>query len=514
MTHAYRRVLRTSAAVAGVIALTLVAVVPSAADTPEATELLGDPRQILIENVHAADKVLEIGNDAAQTTGPDGAWVAAAAIFALGDAPDELAAQTVTAYPVTAAENTFVLADADGDVLVRRDNADAEWRYLALSDLPLADAAANAYAQWTFADAGDGRVNILNVAPGANGQSAALDMYDWKTEDGSQIQTWDLGPNTVQQWIVHEIAASLAPVAARVEPGIAPQLPTTVIARYDWGLDHPLDVAWAMPAAEVWQSEGTIVVEGSGTGFFGEEVEVRAEVLVGAVGDAVDAAVSAHAGITVTELRMRAPRTVERAVSGSEITVTAPVTWDWSTVSDADLALPGEVIVPAVDGTGFAANLVVSVIATAQVNILREGGVNWTYTHKDGTAFALTDGVRDRSGFADWRSGGAANRVDPNTVSFYLDRPRQVTGAGVWDLNGTSNVGEVTVQYRDLIGGWVDLPVREHEWPYENTTAALEMTVESEPVLATGIRVVVGNKSDDTWMSLSEVEVYGPALAG
>jgi len=118
--------------------------------------------------------------------------------------------------------------------------------------------------------------------------------------------------------------------------------------------------------------------------------------------------------------------------------------------------------------------------------------------------------VRTVPGFADWRSGGAANRVNPNTVSFYFDAPRQVTGAAVYDIGGTKNIGSVTVQYRTLTGGWRDLPAESTTWPATNPTADLSLVVDGDTVLATGVRVAIGNKSTATWMSLSEVEVYGP----
>jgi hypothetical protein len=72
----------------------------------------------------------------------------------------------------------------------------------------------------------------------------------------------------------------------------------------------------------------------------------------------------------------------------------------------------------------------------------------------------------------------------------------------------------VTVQYRDLIGGWIDMPTDAVAWPYVNATPDLSLEFESTPVLATGMRVIFTNKSSANWMSLSEIEAYGPALAG
>ncbi|MFB7894080.1 hypothetical protein ACFC1I_17905 [Microbacterium sp. NPDC056044] len=508
-----RRTLRHLSAIGGAVALTLALAAPSVASAPaEATATLGEPVPYLVENVHAAGKVLEIGADDAQSTGPsDAPWPAAAAIFSKATDAASLRAQAVLAYPVTGAANTYVFANADGEVLARKANDDAFARYLEISDLTVAEAAADPGAQWRAVDAGGGAVYLHNVRAYTSGATAALDMYNWATADGAEIQTYDAGSATVQKWYLRSLDATVAPVTGRTDRGVAPALPSSLDASYSWGLSHALTpIAWTDPGAGAWRSEGTVRVTGTATGYFGEAVPVVAEYLVGSLGAARDVPVSAHVGMTVAQLRMLAPSKVERTVSGSDVTVTAPVTWDWSAVSDASMAAEGTFTVPATQATGFAAQLVVTVVAVAEVNVLREPGVHYTFTHKDDTGFALTDGVRTAPGFADWRSGGAANRVNPNTVSFYFDAPRQITGAAVYDIGGTKNIGSVTVQYRTLTGGWRDLPAAGTTWPAANASPDLSLVVDSSTVLSTGVRVVIAHKSADTWMSLSEVEVYGP----
>ncbi|MDR7184807.1 hypothetical protein J2X85_001841 [Microbacterium trichothecenolyticum] len=508
-----RRTLRHITAIGGAVALTLAIAAPSVASAPaEATATLGAPVPYLIENVHAAGKVLEIGADDAQSTGPsDAPWLAAAAIFSKEADAASLRAQAVLAYPVTGAADTYVFANDDGDVLARKANDDPWARYVEISDLTVAEAATDPGAQWRAVDAGGGAVYLHNVRPYTNGATAALDMYNWATADGAEIQTYDAGSAAVQKWYLRSLDATVAPHTGRTDLGVAPTLPSSLVASYSWGLSHTLTaIAWTDPGAGAWQAEGTVRVSGTATGYFGEAVPVAAVYLVGSLGAARDVPVSAHVGMTVAQLRMLAPSKVERTVSGSDVTVTAPVAWDWSAVTDASMAEEGTFTVPATAATGFAAQLVVTVVAVEEVNVLREAGVHYTYTHKDDTRFALSDGVRNAVGFADWRSGGAANRVNPNTVSFYFDAPRQVTGAAVYDIGGTKNIGSVTVQYRTLTGGWRDLPAESTTWPATNPTADLSLVVDGDTVLATGVRVAIGNKSTATWMSLSEVEVYGP----
>ncbi|MBB2975403.1 hypothetical protein FHX49_000969 [Microbacterium endophyticum] len=513
MRHNIRRKIRNILAATGIVALALAVAAPASAEAE--SELVGAPEHYVIENVHASGKVLEIGNDGAQATGPDAAWTAAAAIFARAETAADITAQAVVAYPVTGADRTYVFTNDAGEVLIRRANDDEYYRYLDLSSMTVDEAAADPYAQWKAVDAGNGAVYLQNVQRDKNGMTAALDMYNWKTDNGSEIQTYDAGTAAVQKWVMRSLTPVVDTFTARTESGVAPTLPTSATARYSWGLNQTLaPIEWQAIDETVWDADGTVVVNGTATGYFGEAVPVTAEYLVGSVGDARDTVLSSYVGVTLKELRMAAPKTVERTISGSDVTVTSPVAWDWSAVPTDATAREGTFTVPATGGTGFTANLVVTITAAEQVNILRTGGVHVAYTFKDGTTFALTDGVRNVTGFADWRSGGAANRVNPNSVSFYFDQPRQVTGAAVFDIAGKQNIGSVTVQYRDLIGGWVDLPASTTEWPYANTASDLSMTVDSEPVLASGMRVVFSNKTSDTWMTLSEIEVYGPAAAG
>lgn len=509
-----RRARRRALVTAGVAALTAVALLPTVAVAEAEPELLGDPVPYLIESVSAPGKVVEIGNPNAQATVPDGT-PAAAAVFPFAKTPDALRAQAVLAYPVEGAANTFVLANAEGEVLARRANDDANFRYLTIPGLTLDEASTNPLAQWTVGDAGGGTSSLRNAQAYASGAVAGLDMYNWATAAGSEVQTYDAGTANVQKWRMHALVASVATHEQRVDTGAAPTLPTALTGRYGWGLTAPLaNITWNAPAPEVWNTDGTVTVDGTATGYFGETVPVTAQYLVGSLGGAADVAMTGYVGQTLKELQMHAPTRVDRTVSGSSTTVSAPVTWDWASLPADATKTAGILEVPATKATGFEARLVITLTAAENVNILRGSGIHWDYTHMNGTNFRLTDGNRDVTGFDDWRSGGATNRVNPNTVSFYFDQPRQLTGAGVFDRSGLKNVGGVTVQYRDLRGGWIDMPTDAVAWPYVNATPDLSLEFASDPVLATGMRVTITNKAGTTWMSLSEIEAYGPALAG
>lgn len=488
--------------------------VARAAVEAPASELVGEPVASLLESGHATGKTVELGNPAAQQTTSGGAtYTAPAAAFTIGRTAAAVQAQALTLYPVlgAATADTYVIAGPDGRVLVRRDNAAADYRYLDLRETTVDAAAADPYAQWTLVPAGNGWSYVHNVQRDGSGAVAALDMYNWATNDASEVQTYSSGTAAVQRWRLHTLAPTVAPVTGVIEQGTVPTLPTALRAAYSWGPRVALgSVTWQLPAADVWHTEGTVTVDGSGLGYFGEQVPVTATYTVGTLAASVEASMNTFAGAQLVEVRMRAPRTVERAVSGSGSTVTVPVTWDWDAVTDADFAAAGTVVVPSVEGLGFAAKLTVTVASSETVNILRGSGIHGEAPNTNANIGGLTDGVINAEGYSNWRSGGAANRINPDMVSFVFDEPRQVTGASVYDTAGT-NVGGVTVQYRDLIGGWIDLPGA--TWPAVNTSNDLSLVVDTTPVVATGVRVIFTHKSDSTWMRLSEVEVRGPAVS-
>lgn len=512
-----RRTLRTLAAVAVVLALgsspAHAAPMPVrvAANEP-AYEGVGASSLILLESVNAPGKVVQLGDTNAQVSSAPGATDRAAAAvetMKTGDA-SALKAQALRFYPVTGAQNTFVIADQQGRALVRARNNQTAFRYLQLADV--ADSASDPYAQWEARDAGDGTVNLVNVQQDPSKKWAALDLYNQKTADGSEVQTYTLSAGSaVQKWRMHSLTATVAVPTTVTPVGTQPRLPAKLVARYGWGASFPLtSIAWQEPDRSLWNTRGDVDVVGTAAGFFGETLTVSAHFAVGAAEAADDAMLRSYAGVSLKELRMLAPRTVVRQVGASGASVTAPVSWDFSGITDASLAQTGTVTVPAVSGTAFSARLIVTLVAPETANILRQSGTHPDWAVRDsGTAFALTDGNRNAVGFSDWRSGGATNRANPNRVSFAFDKPRAVTGVNVYDVNGKQNIGTVTVQYRTLLGGWKNLPTAS-AWPAVNTSANLSLEVTSTPVLATGVRVLLANKSSSTWMTLSEVEVYGP----
>jgi len=481
---------------AGALSLSLVAVglVASTGSTASAAEAgVGEPQQVLIESLHATGKTAVIG---------EGDWPLSSRTIA-GD-PAGVVSQAVSMYPVDGDDDAFVLANAEGDVLSRI----AGSRDLELLDVAPDDAAANPLATWTVVEQGD-RAMILNGEQ-LNGRDAALNLYDWSTAEGARIATWDRGSfGNNESWRIHELQGTADAVGELVSPGAAPELPATVAARYSWGPTTQLtDIDWELPAEDVWLADGVVEFSGTAAGLFGDTIRIDARYTVGTVGDALDSSLTSYAGVMLDTLRQNAPRTVERTVSGSDVTVTADVRWDWDAVDPALLGQEGEFTVPAVADLGFAATLHVTLVTPREVNVLREGGAR-AWRKGGSTTFAgLTDGNRDAEGFGDWQAGGAANRINPNWVAYYFDRPRQVTGAALYEPTTADNIGTVTFQVRNMRGGWEDVSVG----ALRNEGGRLQMTAEFDPVMATGFRAVFEHKSDASWMQLSEFEVWGPGL--
>lgn len=164
---------------------------------------------------------------------------------------------------------------------------------------------------------------------------------------------------------------------------------------------------------------------------------------------------------------------------------------------------------PADDATDSAHAQTEPVASAAElsgVNVLQTTGArSWRLSGSEDLT-GLTDGDRDVEGFGDWRSGGAENRVDPNWVAYYFERPTAVDGAALYEPAEADNVGAVTFQWRNMRGGWEDTSVG----TLTNEGERLALTAEFDAVTATGFRAVFENKSDESWMQLAELEVWGP----
>ncbi|WP_062135442.1 hypothetical protein [Demequina aestuarii] len=446
---------------------------------------------VVLESVHAPGKAATIA---------DATWPLESRT--IGADATTLSGQVIHLHALDGEADTFVLADSAGRVLARVDGS----RSLEVLDLPVTEAAALPRATWIVTSNGSAS-KVVNGEP-LDGVDQALDLYDWSTAEGARIATYDDNDyGTNQSWRVHTPVAVADAVGELVAPGAAPLVPDAITGRYGWGATVELaGIDWDLPSASAWQSDGVVAFTGTATGLLGEEVVVEAEYTVGTVGDAVPATIDSFAGVRVESLRLDAPTQVQRRISGSSMTVTADVAWDWDALTPAMLANPGTVTVHAVADLGFAATLEITLSEPARSNVLRDTNVRgWSFSASDPRP-GLTDGDLTAEGFGDWRAGGAANRINPNWVAFYFDQPRQLDAAAIYEMSSADNIGAVTFQYRTMGGGWVDTSAG----TVQNTGGRLVLETDFDAVLATGFRAVIEHKSDASWMQLAELEAWGP----
>ncbi len=465
----------------------------ASADTVTDGAAVGEPQTVLIESTHATGKTAVIAAEDIPLSSRT-----------IATEPDALTAQIVVMYPIAGASETFVLTSAAGDVLARAE----ESRALELLDVTPVAAAANDLATWSVTERDD--ISMLINGRPLNGNDAALNLYGWSTADGAEIGTWDAGDfGGNESWRIHPVQATTETVGHLVLPGSVPDLPDAVTAVYGWGASVEVEgIRWEMPDGAVWNADGVVEFAGYADGPYGDTVRVDARFTVGTVGDALDSELRSFAGVRLETLRSLAPRTVDRSVSGSEMTVEAAVRWDWDAIDPEVLTRDGEFTVPGAADLGFAASLHVTLAPASEVNVLRAGGVrSWRLAGSEDLS-GLTDGDRDGEAFGDWRSGGADNRVNPNWVAYYFERPTQVHSAALYEFAGADNIGTVTFQWRNMRGGWEDVSVG----TLTNDGERLQLETEFEPVTATGFRAVIENKSDASWMQLAEFEVWGPGL--
>lgn len=466
-----------------------------AADTPAGISYI-------VESDYARGKAIVLGAPAAAT---------AAALYTISNSGDAARAQAITFYPVEGTQDAYVLANAEGKVLARNADDSATPRNLNISTLTVEEALADPIAQWKVEQRTGGIVQLSNAKLyTSNGTKPTLDLYDWKTADGSQIQTWDQSANGVQMWRMHVLQAAVQPIAQLLNPGTIPALPANVRGTYGWGAATDLAVTWSMPDPAVWQNDGIVTVEGVATGKFGETVEIPATITVGTIGDAAPSTMNAYVGEGLDRVRLDAPKTVARIVSGSDTTVPANIAWNWDAVPADAFATEGKVTVSAVDGLGFSAELTILVKPAVEKSLLTQPGSRaWRLAANAFTQAALIDGNKDAAATDDWRSGGATNRVATNWIAWYFATPQEVSRLTLAEPTTFDNVGSVTFEYRDMRGGWLPLSAG----TIANTGGRLSIDVPVDTVLATAVRATYTQKSTANWMSISEFGAFGPSAA-
>ncbi|WP_109228998.1 discoidin domain-containing protein [Serinibacter arcticus] len=113
----------------------------------------------------------------------------------------------------------------------------------------------------------------------------------------------------------------------------------------------------------------------------------------------------------------------------------------------------------------------------------------------------LKDGNTTNKGWSNWFGGGHNPR---DWVAFYFAQLQTIDGIRLYD-GPEGAIRSVTVQYRDVRGGWLDVPTTT-AMPVDVSGQRFDLSVEFEPVRATAVRVVL--EADGGYMTLSELEVF------
>ncbi len=369
-----------------------------------------------------------------------------------------------------------------------------------------ATAAPGPEAQWIRSTTGDGTYTFVNAASGR-----VLEVGGQATADGSPATTWFPNSGANQRWtVIDETVLGVQDPSVFTLPGVAPELPATVVPEYRDGTRGELPVTWKVPGGKAWAKPGTVKVRGTATDPLGNIHKVTASVTVDTLVSTEPARAKTFIGGT-PEL----PTTVT-AVASEGATTSIPVTWD--AAPEGAFAEAGVVTLTGTanvgDGTTLPATVRVQVTEPGTANAADDDGasISATFTEPGYSTAGLRNGdLRDKA-WSNWRSG-TKNASD--TLTAQLAEPAVVSGAVVHfyrDGGHLSFAESVQVQTRNSAGQWVNAggPVAVDP----NQQPAPSVKVSFDAVTTDGVRVVLKARAN-THMTVSEFEVLtqGPGVS-
>ncbi|MFV2020922.1 RICIN domain-containing protein [Micromonospora sp. LOL_023] len=349
-------------------------------------------------------------------------------------------------------------------------------------------------AQWMLSTTGDGTYTFVNVGTGR-----LLDVGGQATNDGAPVSTWLPNSGVNQLWrIIDEKIVGLEPVELFTTPGVAPQLPATVVPRTRDGVRDLLPVTWRDVAPVRWKQPGTVPVTGRVVDAQGRTHLARATVVV----DTLTATEPTRAKTFVGGLP-DLPATVT-AVSAQGVTVERPVEWDTPAAGAFDH--PGVVTLAgradAGEGRTVAATVRIQVTDPVEAKAAAAGATA-TFTEPGYSAAGLINGNLTDKAWSNWRSG-TKNTADTLTVTLPRDRALTRVVTHFYRDGSDSYARTLQVQVRDAQGDWVDAGAA-----VTVPTGTPAAPVVSVPVAATtdAVRVVL-TAHPDRHMTVSEIEVF------
>jgi len=359
-------------------------------------------------------------------------------------------------------------------------------------------------ARWILSTTGDGTYTFVNVAT-----RRLIEVGGQATADGSPVSTWLANSGSNQRWAVaDETVLGIQTTEAFTLPGVAPELPSTVVPQYRDGARGSLPVTWQIPPDARWERAGTVTVIGEATDALGTTYRAEVVVTVDTLVSTLPARAKTFVGGT-PEL----PATVT-AVGSQGGTVERPATWD---VEGVTYDAVGTVTVPGLaqigDGSTLPATLRVQVTEPVETNAaLAEGTtVAATFTEPGYSTSGLVNGTLTDKAWSNWKPG-TKNLSDTITVN--LPQPRMVSRVAThFYRDGSDSYAQsIQVQVRTADGQWADAggPVTV---PTGTPTAPV-VDVVIPATLTDAIRVVLTARPA-THMTISEIQVmaHGPGVS-
>jgi len=319
---------------------------------------------------------------------------------------------------------------------------------------------------------------------------------------------------TAQESLQSLTLQSLKDVQVATSPGVAPTLPATVVPVNGTGPLDAVPVTWDT-AGVSFDSPGTVVVFGHGTATDGTPFATAKAIVTVADVTLVDpASVTVQTGTTAAKLPSLLPATLEGQLGQTSSRTPVPVTWDTSSITDAQLADAGTLTIKGTATTDNGTKLpaTANVVLVAQKNFTnicyQDPGatVTATFTESGYSPQATCDGNTGYSGsgydrWSDWQS----SHRSADSLTYHFTQDFTVDSATVYTSENAAS--SFTVQWLDASGNWEDTDAA--------TITGLNVTTPSEatftPVTTTAIRVNFAFDSPD-YTKINEVVMTGTGL--
>ncbi|WP_193755237.1 reprolysin-like metallopeptidase [Microbacterium testaceum] len=353
----------------------------------------------------------------------------------------------------------------------------------------------------------------------ANDGSESVTFPNLSTENArikiEAVDNYFFAVNRADFTIAETALKSIEPQAVRTIPGVPVDLPTTVVPVYADGAHAPIPVTWDASGVD-WAAAGSYRV--IGTGVDDDANPFSDAVLTVEVGDfsrTDPVSATVPTGQPVSSLAGLLPSTVPAQVGDGEARFDTAVTWDTTTVTQADLDAVGSV---RIDGTaesavagnpGLPAVLTVFVTEGSAVNVAPMSETRTaSYTEPGYSIDQTVNGDLYDKAWSDWRGDGS-NPTE--TLTYTWSSPQlldTVVLTGFRDGGDHSLPAEVSVSYTDDRSGervtTTPVPIdTEGDVPQ----ATIDVRVDGSPAWTSAIDVHLTAK-EDSYLTISEVRAF------